>query len=256
MGLTKYKTICISDLHLGSKDCKSLLLLDFLKNNTCENLFLVGDIIDGWKIQQKKWKWDQTHTNVIRKILSYAKKGTNVNYIVGNHDEFLRTVLTYDLAFGMIKIHNTFEYKAINGKKYLIVHGDLFDGILKYHKWISYLGDYLYEFILWLNTHFNTIRRKCGFGYWSLSKYLKLSVKKAVIYIVNFENNMIDYCKRKGYDGVICGHIHHAEIKNVDGIQYMNDGDFVESCTALVEDYEGNWKIITWNTIDENSNSN
>ena len=242
MGLTKYKTICISDLHLGSKDCKSLLLLDFLKNNTCENLFLVGDIIDGWKIQQKKWKWDQTHTNV--------------HYIVGNHDEFLRVILPYKLEFGMIKIHNTFEYQGINGKKYLIVHGDLFDGILKYHKWISYFGDYLYEFILWLNTYFNTIRRKFGFGYWSLSKYLKLSVKRAVIYIVNFENNMIDYCKRKKYDGVICGHIHYAEIKVVDGIEYMNDGDFVESCTALVEDHGGNWKIITWNNIDENSNSN
>lgn len=246
----KYKTICISDIHLGSKDSKTLLLLDFLKNNKAENLFLIGDIIDGWKIKQKKWKWDQSHSNCIRKILNYAKK-SNVRYIVGNHDEFLRPFLNHDISLGQITIHNHYDYTGINGKKYLIIHGDLFDGILSYHKWISYLGDFLYEFILTLNTHFNWIRRKFGFGYWSLSKFLKLTVKHAVQFIVNYENNMIQYCKRKGYDGVICGHIHHAEIKTVNGIEYMNDGDFVESCTALVEDFDGNWKILTWEKIDE-----
>jgi hypothetical protein len=247
--MNRYKTICISDLHLGSKDCKSLLLLDFLKHNQAENLFLIGDIIDGWKIQQKKWRWDQTHTNVVRKILSHAKKGTKVHYIVGNHDEFLRATLGLDLSFGLIKIHNRYEYTALNGRRYLLIHGDMFDGILNYHRWISYLGDYLYEMILGLNTQFNWIRRKFGFGYWSLSKYLKLAVKTAVGHIVSYEKNMAEYCRRKGYDGIICGHIHHAEIKQIDGVEYMNDGDFVESCTALVEDFNGNWRIIEWSSM-------
>lgn len=251
----RYKTICISDVHLGSKDSKTLILLDFLKHNQADNLFLVGDIIDGWKVQQKKWCWDQTHTNVVRKILSHAKKGTEVHYIVGNHDEFLRAFLQ-DMSFGKVSVHNRFEYTGLNGKRYLVVHGDLFDGILKYHKWISYLGDTLYEFILRLNTQVNWIRRKFGFGYWSLSKYLKLTVKKAVQFIVEYENNMVEYCKRKQYDGVICGHIHHAEIKLIDGIEYMNDGDFVESCTALVEDFDGKWEIIHWGNQNENNNSN
>jgi len=251
--MNKYKTICISDLHLGSKDSKTHLLLDFLKYNTADNLFLVGDIIDGWKVLQKKWKWNQEHTNCVRKILSHAKNGTNVVYIIGNHDEFLRSVHGFDLALGSITITNRHEYIALNGKKYLILHGDLFDGILKYHKWLSFLGDNLYELILSLNTHLNWIRHKMGFGYWSFSKYLKLTVKKAVQFMVNYELNMVGYCRRKGYDGVICGHIHHAEIKNIDGIEYMNDGDFVESCTALVEEHNGNWKIITWNKINENT---
>lgn len=252
----KYKTICISDLHLGSKDSKALLLLDFLKHNHSDNLFLVGDIIDGWKIQQKKWRWNQDHTNVVRKILSFAKKGTRVVYIVGNHDEFLRTTMGLNLTFGQVEICNRSYYEALNGKKYLVIHGDLFDGILKYQRWISLLGDKLYDIVLRANTIFNWIRRKFGFGYWSLSKYLKMTVKQAVTYIVKFESNMVDYCKRKGYDGVICGHIHHAEIKIIDGIEYMNDGDFVESCTALVEDFEGNWKIITWDKLNEINHSN
>ncbi|NBP02424.1 MAG: UDP-2,3-diacylglucosamine diphosphatase [Proteobacteria bacterium] len=250
----RYKTICISDVHLGSKDSKTSLLLNFLKHNKSDNLFLIGDIIDGWKIKQKKWKWDQEHTNCIRKILNFSKKA-NVRYIIGNHDEFLRPFLGNDISFGSISIHNQYDYVGINGKRYLVIHGDLFDGILKYHRWISYLGDSLYELILSLNTHFNWLRRKLGFGYWSLSKFLKLTVKQAVKFIVDYENNMIEYCKRKGYDGVICGHIHHAEIKIVDGIEYMNDGDFVESCTALVEDFEGNWKLITWSEIDETTHS-
>jgi UDP-2,3-diacylglucosamine pyrophosphatase LpxH len=254
--MKKYKTICISDLHLGSKDCKSLILLDFLKHNQAENLFLVGDIIDGWKIQQKKWCWDQTHTNVVRKILSHAKKGTNVHYITGNHDEFLRATTGLDMSFGLVKIHNRYEYIGIDGKRYLLIHGDLFDGILRTHQWISFLGDYLYEVILRINTQVNWIRRKFGFGYWSFSKFLKLAVKQAVAHIVSFEENMSDYCRRKGFNGIICGHIHHAEIKDINHIQYMNCGDFVESCTALVENYDGSWEIIHWNELNETNHSN
>lgn len=254
--MNHYKTICISDLHLGSKDCKSLLLLDFLKHNRADNLFLVGDIIDGWKIIQKKWRWDQSHTNVVRKILSHAKKGTNVHYITGNHDEFLRATTGLDLSFGHVKIHNRYEYRGIDGRRYLLIHGDLFDGLLRNQKWLSFLGDRLYDFILSLNTQVNAIRRRLGFGYWSFSKFLKLTVKQAVAHIVSFEENMSKYCKVKGFDGVICGHIHHAEIRTVNDVIYMNCGDFVESCTALVETHEGTWQIITWNTLDETVNSN
>lgn len=242
----KYKTIFISDVHLGSRDCKAELLNNFLKYNSCETLYLVGDIIDGWKIQQNKWKWKQSHTNIVRRILSHAKKGTKVIYIAGNHDEFLRPMLPYGFTFDKVELHNQFEHIGVDGKKYLVTHGDLFDGITRLAPWISFLGDKAYDFVLGVNTKYNWIRHKMGFGYWSLSRYLKHKVKRAVDFIFRFEKNLAEYCKRKGYDGVICGHIHSAEIKNIHGVIYMNDGDWVESCTALVEHHTGEWEIIRW----------
>lgn len=254
----KYRTIFISDVHLGTKGCKALQLNNFLKNNSCDTLYLVGDIIDAWKIQQNKWKWNQSHTNVIRRILGHAKRGTKVIFIAGNHDEFLRPLIPYKISFGMIEILNQTEHIGLNGKKYLVVHGDLFDGITRLAPWLSFLGDKAYDFILDLNTRFNWILHKFGFRYWSLSKYLKHRVKKAVDFIFRFELNITSYCKKKGFDGVICGHIHHAEIKEVNGVIYMNDGDWVESMTALVETWEGKWEIITWEKQydEENPNSN
>ena len=234
-----YKSIFISDVHLGTKDCKAELLNNFLKNNTCETLYLVGDIIDGWKITQNKWRWNQNHTNVIRRILGHAKRGTKVIYVAGNHDEFLRPLIAYNLNFGRIEIANQTIHFGIDGKKYLVTHGDLFDGITRLAPWLTFLGDRAYDFVLWLNTKFNWIRHKLGFGYWSLSKFLKHRVKKAVDFIFHFERNLVNYCIRKKYDGVICGHIHTAEIKEIDGVVYMNDGDWVESCTALVENFDG-----------------
>lgn len=245
----KYKTIFISDVHLGTKDCKAELLNNFLKNNSCDTLYLVGDIIDGWKIQQNKWRWKQTHTNVVRRILGYAKRGTRVIYIAGNHDEFLRQMLPYNINLGNVEIYNQFEHIGIDGKHYLVTHGDLFDGITRLAPWIAFLGDKAYDVILTLNTHYNHFRRRCGWGYWSLSKFLKVKVKRAVDFIFRFEKNLSAYCKRKGYDGVICGHIHHAEIKEIDGTIYMNDGDWVESCSALVEHEDGRWEIVTWNEL-------
>ena len=245
----KYKTIFISDVHLGTKDCKAELLNNFLKNNSCDTLYLVGDIIDGWKIQQNKWRWKQTHTNVVRRILGYAKRGTRVIYIAGNHDEFLRQMLPYNINLGNVEIYNQFEHIGIDGKHYLVTHGDLFDGITRLAPWIAFLGDKAYDVILTLNTHYNHFRRRCGWGYWSLSKFLKAKVKRAVDFIFRFEKNLSAYCKRKGYDGVICGHIHHAEIKEIDGTIYMNDGDWVESCSALVEHEDGRWEIVTWNEL-------
>jgi len=241
-----YRSIFISDVHLGTRDCKAEKLNNFLKHNTCDTLYLIGDIIDAWKIQQNKWRWKQSHTNVVRRILGHAKRGTRVVYVAGNHDEFLRPMIPYGFTFGLVEIHNQIEHIGADGRHYLVVHGDLFDGITRLAPWISFLGDKAYDFVLWLNNKFNWWRHKFGFGYWSLSKYLKHRVKKAVDFIFQFENNLVMYCKKRGFDGVICGHIHHAEIKEIDGVVYMNDGDWVESCTALVEHWDGRWEIVTW----------
>jgi UDP-2,3-diacylglucosamine pyrophosphatase LpxH len=247
--VTKYKTICISDTHLGTKDCQADILNNFLKHHTCENLFLVGDIIDGWKIQQNKWKWQQSHSNVLRRILGMGKHGVYITYVTGNHDEFLRPFVIDTFRMGNIHIVNQAEYRSIDGKLFLITHGDMFDGITRLAPWISFLGDKAYDFVLALNGKFNWIRHRLGFGYWSLSQYLKGRVKKAIDFIFQFEQNLADFCAKRGYDGVICGHIHHAEIKTMpNGIIYMNDGDWVESCSALVEHYDGRWEIVYWNT--------
>ena len=241
-----YRSIFISDVHLGTKDCKAEALNNFLKHNTSETLYLVGDIIDAWKIKQNKWRWKQSHTNVVRRILGHAKRDTRVVYVLGNHDEFLRPYLQYNLNFGMVELHNQIEHIGADGRHYLVTHGDLFDGITRLAPWLSILGDRAYDFILGLNSRFNWLRHRFGFGYWSLSLYLKGRVKKAVDFIFQFEKNLATYCKRRGFDGVICGHIHHAEIKNIDGVVYMNDGDWVESCTALVEHHDGKWEVVTW----------
>jgi len=241
-----YRSIFVSDVHLGTKDSQAGKLNNFLKHNSCDTLYLVGDIIDAWRIQQNKWQWKQSHTNVVRRILGHAKRGTRVVYVAGNHDEFLRPMIPYGFSFGLVEIHNQIEHIGADGKHYLVTHGDLFDGITRLAPWLSFLGDKAYDFVLYLNGKFNWIRHKMGFGYWSLSKYLKHKVKKAVDFMFQFEKNLAGYCKKRGFDGVICGHIHHAEIKQIDGVTYMNDGDWVESCTALVEHWNGKWEIITW----------
>jgi UDP-2,3-diacylglucosamine pyrophosphatase LpxH len=244
--LKTYRTIFISDVHLGTRDCKAEALNNFLKHNTCDTLYLVGDIIDAWRIQQNKWRWKQSHTNVVRRILGHAKRDTRVIYVAGNHDEFLRPMIPLGLNFGSVELSNQCDHIGVNGKKYLVTHGDLFDGITRLAPWISFLGDKAYDFVLNLNSKYNWIRHRFGFGYWSLSKYLKGRVKKAVDFVFQFEKNLARYCKKRGYDGVICGHIHHAEIKEIEGITYMNDGDWVESMTALVEHHDGRWEIVTW----------
>ena len=241
-----YRSIFISDIHLGSKGCQAEILNSFLKSNSTEKLYLIGDIVDGWKIQQNKWAWRQAHSNVVRSILGYAKKGTQVYYIVGNHDEFLRPMIPYGISFGRIQILNQYSHRGLDGKLYLVVHGDLFDGITRLAPWISFLGDKAYDILIEFNTTFNRLRHRFGFGYWSLSQFLKQRVKRAVDFILHFERNLINYCRKRGFDGVICGHIHKAEIKTIDGIVYMNDGDWVESCSALVEHHDGRWEIIYW----------
>ena len=247
-----YRSIFISDTHLGTKDCKAEALNNFLKHNTCDTLYLVGDIIDGWKMKQNKWRWKQSHTNVVRRVLGHAKRNTKVIYVLGNHDEFLRPFLQYNLSFGMIEVVNQCEHIGADGKHYLVIHGDLFDGITRLAPWLSFLGDRAYDCILSVNNKFNWVLHRIGIGYFSLSRFLKHRVKKAIDFIFQFEKNLANYCKKKGYDGVICGHIHHAEIKEIDGVTYMNDGDWVESLTALVEHHDGRWEIITWTQESDN----
>ena len=204
MKATTYRSIFISDIHFGTRDCKAEELNNFLKHNTCDTLYLVGDIIDAWKIQQNKWRWKQSHTNAIRRILGHAKRGTRVVYIAGNHDEFLRPLIPYGMGFGQVEIVNQCEHVGLDGKRYLVTHGDLFDGISKLAPWLNFLGDKLYDFILGLNSRFNWIRHRLGFGYWSLSKYLKHKVKSSVDFIFQFELNLAGYCRKRGFDGVIC----------------------------------------------------
>lgn len=237
-----YKSIFISDVHLGTKGSQAHALCSFLKQHTCDNLFLVGDMIDGWRLR-KKWYFPQSHVNVIRRILTSAKRGTKVYYILGNHDEGFRKFLQYDIEIGNIKILDRFSYQALNGKRYLVIHGDFFDSLMVDKKWLMHIGDNLYNFMIWFNTHFNMIRTLFGYSYWSLSKWLKANTKQAVKYIQNYETHVAHYCKREGYDGIICGHIHHAEIKMIDDVEYLNDGDWVESGTALLERMDGTWEI-------------
>jgi UDP-2,3-diacylglucosamine pyrophosphatase LpxH len=241
--MKKYRSIFISDVHLGTKSCKAAELHNFLDNNTCNTLYLVGDIIDGWKVQKNAWRWNKKQTSVVRKILKISSTKTKVIFIPGNHDEFLRPMLN-QLSFNGLELHNQYEHVGVDGKRYLVTHGDLFDGITRLSPWLSFLGDSLYDVVLGINNTFNTIRHRLGFGYWSLSKYLKYRVKKAIDFVFQFEKNLADYAKRKGFDGTICGHIHHAEIKDIDGIIYMNDGDWCESCSALVEDHDGNFIVL------------
>ena len=244
--LKTYKSIFISDIHLGTKGCKADLLCNFLKQNNSDNLFLVGDIIDGWRLE-RKFYWPQSHSNVIRRILTAAKRNTNVIYIAGNHDELLRKLLPFIGTFGDIQIKNYYRYKAVDGKTYLVLHGDLFDTAIRNKlKFLYHLGDVIYDRLLDLNHVVNWVRNKFGLPYWSLSAYLKGKTKEAVAFMSDFETLIAEYCKKKKADGIICGHIHQAAIKEINGITYMNDGDWVESCTALVENHDGRGEIIDW----------
>lgn len=241
---TYYRSIFLSDIHLGTKGCQADRLLHFLKQHRCEELFLVGDIIDGWRMTSSVDYWSQEHNNVLRQFLTHMKRGTKVTYVTGNHDEFMRD--HSPMAIGNLRVVDEHVHKTADGKELLVVHGDQFDVITRYHRWIAWLGDIGYTLLLELNRHLNRLRSKFGYGYWSLSAWIKNRVKQAVSYIGDFEEAVAHQCRRKNYDGVICGHIHHAEIRNIDEVLYMNCGDWVESCTALVEDSNGNFKIINW----------
>lgn len=238
-----YRTIWISDLHIGTRQCKADLLLEFLRANQCDFLYLVGDIIDGWSLR-KNWYWRDIDNDVVQKILQTAQQGTMVFYIPGNHDEAARDYC--GLEFGGIQVHQEAVHTLADGRKLLVIHGDEFDGVVKYSKWLAHLGDRAYTLALHLNHWFNYARRRLGYPYWSLSAYLKHVVKNAVSYISRFETAVADAARQRGVQGVVCGHIHKAEIREIDNILYCNDGDWVESCTALVEHQDGKLEIIDW----------
>ena len=243
-----YRAIFISDLHLGTPGCQAEALLEFLKTHTCDTLYLVGDIIDGWQLR-RKWYWPQAHNDVVQKLLRKARKGCRVIYVPGNHDEFARDFLNH--SFGGVEVVEDAVHITADGKKLWVIHGDYFDGVIQFAKWLAYLGDTLYDWALKANRHLNYMRGRLGMPYWSLSAYLKLKVKKAVNFISDFEVAVAHEAKKLGYDGVVCGHIHHAEIRNIDGVLYCNDGDWVESLSTLVEHHDGRLEILTFDPYSE-----
>jgi UDP-2,3-diacylglucosamine pyrophosphatase LpxH len=228
----RVRTAWVSDIHLGTPGCQARALLDFLRTVDCETLYLVGDIIDGWQLR-RSWYWPQAHNDVVQKLLRKARKGTRVIFVPGNHDDF-----------GGIEVVPEAVHLTADGRRLWVVHGDHFDGVIQCAKWLAYLGDSAYEFVLRLNRHFNSLRARLGLPYWSLSKYLKLKVKRAVSYVSDFETAVAREARKRGADGVVCGHIHHAEMRDIDGVLYCNDGDWVESLTALVEHRDGRLEII------------
>jgi len=239
----RYRTVWISDLHLGTPGCQAEALLDFLREVECEQLFLVGDIIDGWQLR-RSWYWPQAHNDVVQKLLRKARKGCKVFFVPGNHDEFARKYLNHN--FGGIEVVKEWVHETADGRKLWITHGDLFDGVIQCAKWLAHLGDTAYEITLKLNRYLNHLRAKFGLPYWSLSKYLKLKVKRAVSYVSDFEVAVAREARKRGVQGVVCGHIHHAEMRDIDGILYCNDGDWVESLSALVEHADGTLEILDW----------
>ncbi|MGA0530673.1 UDP-2,3-diacylglucosamine diphosphatase [Hansschlegelia sp. KR7-227] len=239
----RFRALFISDIHLGTKGCQAELLLDFLRVHEADVIYLVGDIIDGWRLKQS-WYWPQTHNDVVQKILRKGRKGSRIVYIPGNHDEFLRSY--YGTHFGGIDVVETAIHETADGRRYLLIHGDVFDMVVRHAKWLALLGDWAYETALIVNTYLNLVRRKLGFSYWSLSAWAKLKVKNAVNFIGQFETTLSAEAHKHGVDGVICGHIHHAAMHDMNGVSYVNVGDWVESCTAVVEHDDGRLELIRW----------
>jgi len=239
----RFRSIFISDVHLGTRGCKADFLLDFLRSTESETIYLVGDIVDGWRLK-RSWYWPQSHNDVVQKLLRKARKGTRLIYVPGNHDEMLRDYTGHH--FGGVEVVTDAIHETADGRRLLVIHGDAFDGIVTYHRWLALAGDWGYTLMLSLNTWFNRLRLFLGLPYWSLSAYLKHRVKNAVQFIDRFEEAIAGEARRRGVDGVVCGHVHHAEMREIDGLLYINDGDWVESCTALVEHDDGRLEILHW----------
>lgn len=238
-----FRALFISDVHLGTRGCQANLLLDFLRFHDAETIYLVGDIIDGWRLK-KGWYWPQSHNDVVQKILRKGRKGNRIILIPGNHDEFLRDYA--GVQFGGIEVLGSAIHESATGERFLVIHGDEFDVVVRNAKWLALLGDWAYDVALGANTVFNAIRRRLGLPYWSLSAWAKLHVKGAVNFIGAFEEALAKAADKAAADGVICGHIHHAAMHDRFGKRYLNCGDWVESCTALAEHDDGCFEIIRW----------
>lgn len=243
MEVRRHRTIWLSDIHLGSRGCRADFLLDFLRHNDADRIYLLGDVIDGWRLR-RQWYWPRLHNDVVQKVLRKARKGAEVVYVPGNHDEFLRDFI--GLSFGGIRVEEEAVHTTADGRRVLMLHGDRFDGVVRYARWLAVLGDWAYELALFVNRHFNTVRRRLGYPYWSLSSYLKHRVKNAVNFISDFERLVAEEAGRRDVDVVVCGHIHKAELRYIDTTLYCNTGDWVESCTAMVEDADGRLRILQW----------
>lgn len=239
----EYRSLFISDVHLGTKDCQAKKLNEFLKVNHCQNLYLVGDIIDGWRMR-KKVNWKKPHTKVIRRLLRLSKQGVNIYYITGNHDEFLRKFANN--KFDNIQLVNKRTHHTADGRRFLIIHGDQFEGVTHAHDLLKWVGDWGYDLLMFLNRQFNRWRAKYGYGYWSCAAFLKSHIKRAKQYIADYEDAASHFAQKNGFDGIICGHIHHPAEKHLNDVDYYNTGDWVESCTAIAEDFSGKLTMLDW----------
>lgn len=242
----RVRSIFLSDVHLGTQHCQAELLIDFLNAHDCDQVYLIGDIIDGWRLN-KTWYWPDTHEKVVDSILHQGRAGTKVFYIPGNHDEF-----AHDFADQLAEHVHIIEeviHETACGRHYLVIHGDQFDVVLQNAKWVAYMGDWFYELCLKSNTWLNLVRNRLGLGYWSLGAFAKRHVKSFINIIGQYENVVAEEVQRRGVHGVICGHIHHAESRNMKGIHYVNSGDWVESCSAVVEDFDGTLEVIFWTEL-------
>ena len=240
------RTLFISDVHLGTRGCKAEWLLDCLRHHDARTIYLVGDIIDGWQLK-KDWYWNPVQHAIVKLLLERARNGCRVVFVPGNHDEFARDFC--GSSFGCIEVLAEAEHRTPDGRRFLVTHGDEFDGIVQHAKWLALVGDRLYTWVLGLNHWFNRARTRLGLGYWSISQYLKHRVKNAVSFIGEFEAALAEEARRGGYDGVICGHIHKAEIRTIGALTYVNCGDWVESLTAIREPYEGELELVHWDRI-------
>ena len=239
----RHRAVFISDVHLGSPGCQSELLLAFLRDLECERLYLIGDIIDGWRLK-RGWIWPQSHNDVVQKILSLARKGTQVIYVPGNHDDRVREFC--GVHFGDIRVMREAVHEAADGRRYLITHGDLYDGI-SHRSWLTaVVGDWSYRALVRINSVVGHALRQRGRRYWSFAAQVKAKLPRAARYVRDFECNLAEVARQRGLDGVICGHIHHPNRRDIDGIFYINDGDWVESCSAAVEGADGAIGLVYW----------
>jgi len=242
-GRRRYRTIWISDVHLGTRGCNAEMLIDFLDSVDSETLYLVGDIIDGWRLK-KKFYWPASHNEIVWRILKRARRGTRIVYIPGNHDEMFRQFT--GLNFGGVEIRRAAFHTTADGRRLMVLHGDEFDTVMLAHRWLAFVGDALYHVLMGCNRRVNAVRRRFGLPYWSLSKVAKHKVKNAVEFISRYEQVVSRAAAERGVDGLVCGHIHTAEIRDFDGVAYYNDGDWVEGCTALVEHMDGRMEVLHW----------